>query len=59
MESDLRRAIKKEEFDIYYQPIISLDDQQVTGFEALIRWKHPERGMLYPADFLKSAEESA
>ncbi len=58
LESDLRRAIENEEFDIYYQPVLSLEDQEITGFEALIRWKHPEKGMLHPADFLKSAEET-
>jgi len=58
LESGLRNAIEKGEFRIHYQPILSLKTQQITGFEALLRWEHPERGMLYPRDFIKSAEES-
>jgi diguanylate cyclase (GGDEF)-like protein len=58
LESDLRKAIRNKEFRIHYQPILSLKKQQLTGFEALLRWEHPERGLLYPADFIKAAEES-
>lgn len=58
LESDLRKAIRNKEFRIHYQPILSLKQQQLTGFEALVRWEHPERGLLYPADFIKGAEES-
>jgi diguanylate cyclase (GGDEF)-like protein len=57
-ESDLRNAICNGEFRIHYQPILSLQTKQVSGFEALVRWQHPERGLLYPADFIKAAEES-
>lgn len=58
LESDLRHAIQNQEFRIYYQPIFSLQTQYLIGFEALIRWQHPERGLLHPADFIKTAEES-
>src|SRR5687768_2700597 len=58
LESDLRKAIRNKELRIHYQPILSLKQQQLTGFEALVRWEHPERGLLYPADFIKGAEES-
>jgi diguanylate cyclase (GGDEF)-like protein len=58
LESDLRNAIRNQEFQIHYQPIFSLKPQRLNGFEALIRWNHPKRGILYPADFIKIAEES-
>ncbi|WKZ37245.1 MAG: EAL domain-containing protein [Anaerolineales bacterium] len=58
LESDLRSAFRNGEFQIQYQPIFSLKPHRLSGFEALIRWEHPERGVLYPADFMKAAEES-
>lgn len=58
LEGGLRDAIGNGEFRIHYQPVLSLKTQRITGFEALLRWEHPERGLLYPADFLKAAEES-
>jgi diguanylate cyclase (GGDEF)-like protein len=58
LETGLRRALENKEFRIHYQPILSLKSRQITGFEALLRWEHPERGFLHPVDFLKSAEES-
>jgi diguanylate cyclase (GGDEF)-like protein len=58
LENSLRKAIENREFRIHYQPIFSLKKQQITGFEALLRWEHPENGLLYPADFINSAEES-
>ena len=58
MEGDLRRALKHDQFEPYFQPICSLDDGQVVGYEALIRWNHPQRGLLRPGDFLKIAEDS-
>ncbi len=58
LETDLRRAIEREEFRIYYQPIISLTSGFILGFEALLRWQHPERGLLNPADFIPLAEET-
>jgi len=58
MESDLRRAITRQEFEPHLQPIVSLVDGQVLGYEALLRWRHAKRGLLRPADFLTVAEES-
>jgi diguanylate cyclase (GGDEF)-like protein len=58
LESDLRRAIARDEFVPYFQPIVRLRDRAVIGHEALLRWQHPERGLLLPADFLSVAEDS-
>jgi diguanylate cyclase (GGDEF)-like protein len=58
MEADLRRAIEQQEFQIYYQPIIDLSSWQVTSVEALLRWQHPQLGMLLPKEFLSLAEET-
>ncbi|RWL99937.1 MAG: EAL domain-containing protein [Mesorhizobium sp.] len=55
-ESDLRRAIERREFTLAYQPIVRLEDGSVAGFEALLRWDHPRRGMIPPADFIPVAE---
>jgi diguanylate cyclase (GGDEF)-like protein/PAS domain S-box-containing protein len=57
METDLRRAHERNEFIIEYQPIVSLTDFRVCGFEALVRWQHPERGLISPLDFIPVAEE--
>lgn len=58
LESDLRRAVSREEFVVHYQPIVRVASGEVTGFEALIRWAHPERGLVSPAGFLAVAEET-
>jgi len=58
LENDLRRAVERQEFQLYYQPIFSLDPPVLMGFEALIRWNHPERGLLLPGEFIHVAEES-
>jgi diguanylate cyclase (GGDEF)-like protein len=58
MENDLRRALDREEFCVYYQPIVSLDNGQLAGFEALIRWNHPDRGFINPSDFIPLAEDT-
>jgi len=58
LETDLRKAVDREEFRLYYQPIVSLDSGDIVGFEALIRWMHPARGLTYPAAFLQLAEET-
>lgn len=58
LETDLRRAIEREEFRLFYQPIISLASGSILGFEAMLRWQHPERGLLNPGDFIPLAEET-
>jgi diguanylate cyclase (GGDEF)-like protein len=58
VESDLRRAITRQEFEPYFQPIVRLVDGAVIGYEALIRWNHPERGVLAPGAFLHVADAS-
>lgn len=58
LESELTRAIEREEFELYYQPVLDLKTRRVTGAEALIRWNHPERGMLSPDQFIPLAEET-
>ncbi|HUI45410.1 MAG TPA: EAL domain-containing protein [Nitrospirota bacterium] len=55
--ADLRGAVDNKELTLYYQPIIALKTQQLTGFEALVRWNHPTRGLIYPMEFIPSAEE--
>jgi diguanylate cyclase (GGDEF)-like protein/PAS domain S-box-containing protein len=57
LDADLRRATERREFEVYYQPIVSLASGQITGAEALLRWQHPQRGLLDPAEFLPLAEE--
>ncbi len=58
LELDFRKAIANGEFEVYYQPILYLQTGKVSGFEALVRWNHPERGMVSPADFIPLAEET-
>jgi diguanylate cyclase (GGDEF)-like protein len=58
IETDLRKALDKSQFFLQYQPIVSLDDFRVCGFEALIRWHHPERGLISPLDFIPIAEDT-
>jgi diguanylate cyclase (GGDEF)-like protein len=59
LESDLRKALLHEEFVVHYQPLVNLQSGQISGFEALIRWDQPERGMVLPGDFIPFAEETA
>lgn len=58
LENDLRKALERQEFLVYYQPIIMLNNGQLVGFEALIRWQHPTRGLVAPKEFLTVAEET-
>ena len=58
LETDLRRAINQQEFIVYYQPIIEFNTGKITGFEALVRWYHPERGLVSPGLFIPVAEET-
>ncbi len=58
LESDLRRAIEREEISLLYQPIVRLDDRAVAGFEALARWNHPKLGRMSPAEFITIAEDT-
>ncbi|PPS46098.1 diguanylate cyclase [Chroococcidiopsis sp. TS-821] len=58
LENDLRRAIERQEFRLHYQPIVLLENKQIVGFEALVRWQHPQRGLMYPSEFISLAEET-
>lgn len=58
LETDLRFAIERNEFELYYQPIIGLDDASLTGFEALVRWNHPQRGLVPPNEFIPISEST-
>ena len=58
LEAELRRALEQEQFEVYYQPIVHLPDESVAGFEALLRWRHPEKGILLPKEFIGHAEET-
>ncbi|MCY7383688.1 MAG: EAL domain-containing protein [Microcoleus sp. CAN_BIN18] len=56
LENDLQRALEQQEFVLYYQPIVHLQTQKLAGFEALLRWQHPERGMVSPGEFIPCME---
>ncbi len=58
LESDLRKALKGDEFEVYYQPIMDITHHRLVGFEALIRWHHPTRGFVSPGEFVPVAEET-
>ena len=58
LETDLRKALDYQEFIVHYQPILEMKTHQIIGFEALVRWEHPTKGLLPPADFIPTAEET-
>ena len=58
LENELRRALARGEFLLHYQPIVALKDDRLIGFEALLRWRHPERGLISPGEFIGVAEET-
>jgi diguanylate cyclase (GGDEF)-like protein len=58
LEMDLRSALVNAEFELYYQPLVNLKTNEITAFEALVRWNHPTRGLVSPADFIPVAEET-
>jgi diguanylate cyclase (GGDEF)-like protein/PAS domain S-box-containing protein len=58
LESDLRRAVERESFELHYQPIVSPGSGRILAFEALVRWRHPERGLILPEEFISLAEET-
>src|SRR5438552_9192976 len=57
MELDLRRAFANGEFELHYQPLVDIAADRISGFESLLRWRHPDKGMISPADFIPVAEE--
>ncbi|MEH2045392.1 GGDEF domain-containing response regulator [Nostoc sp.] len=58
LEMDLRRAVERQEFQVYYQPIVLLETYKIIGFEALVRWQHPQHGLVSPDNFIPLAEET-
>jgi diguanylate cyclase (GGDEF)-like protein len=58
LEMDLRKALHNNEFELYYQPLVTLQTNEISGFEALLRWNHPTRGLISPAEFIPIAEET-
>ncbi len=57
LETDLRKALENQEFVVHYQPILDMESRRITGFEALVRWQHPTRGLIAPAEFIPTLEE--
>jgi diguanylate cyclase (GGDEF)-like protein len=58
LEQKLRRAVERDEFEVFYQPKVDMEGEHVAGMEALVRWRHPESGLISPADFIPLAEET-
>lgn len=58
LENDLRRSLERQELQVYYQPIVSVNTGRINGFEALVRWQHPSRGLVSPVEFIPIAEET-
>lgn len=59
LESDLRQGLSRSEFEVYYQPVVSLKTHRISSFESLVRWHHPQRGLLTPGHFIPIAEDAA
>ena len=59
METDLRNALENQEFVVHYQPILNMASRRIVGFEALVRWQHPTKGLIPPAEFIPTAEETS
>ena len=57
LEADMKRAVTNQEWQVYYQPILSMASGEINGVEALVRWNHPQRGLLLPQDFIHEAED--
>src|SRR5205085_10636355 len=57
LENDLKRGVESQEFVVHYQPIVNLQSEKMWGIEALVRWQHPQRGLLDPSEFIPTAEE--
>jgi diguanylate cyclase (GGDEF)-like protein len=58
LEADLRRAVRNNEFVVHYQPVLAIESGEIAGFEALLRWMHPERGLLHPVEFVEVADQT-
>jgi diguanylate cyclase (GGDEF)-like protein/PAS domain S-box-containing protein len=58
LEADLRNALENEEFELFYQPLYKVESGEICAFEALVRWRHPQRGMIMPSEFIPIAEET-
>src|ERR1700679_3946111 len=58
LEADRRQALKENQLDLYYQPIVRLSDGSIAGFEGLMRWHHPQRGLIEPSSFIAHCEET-
>jgi diguanylate cyclase (GGDEF)-like protein/PAS domain S-box-containing protein len=58
LEADLRRGLMKGQFELFYQPVVNIEDSAIVGLESLLRWRHPERGLVSPAEFIPVAEET-
>src|SRR5690625_3208317 len=58
LETDMRAGLERGEFEMHYQPICRMNDRKLMGFEALVRWRHPQRGLLEPAEFIEVAEQT-